>query len=101
MGKSSIWLSGEEDPTRKRRPREEPAGPRAEQAEVLIDAALVAPHLGISPRRFMVELRRGYVYQTTERGIGEHNGRYRITFLYRTRKCRIIVGPNGNTVVTS
>jgi hypothetical protein len=71
-----------------------------ESAELMIDAAVVAPRLGLSPARFMAELKRGHIYQTTEQGRGQHEGRYRVTFHYRARTCRIIiVGPDGDAVM--
>lgn len=84
-----------------RRPGEGPPKSPAERAEVVIDAGLVAPHLGLSPAQFMVELKRGLVYQTTEQGAGERQWRYRITFRYRARECRILADPDGHAVVAS
>ena len=71
----------------------------AEPTELMIDAAVVAPCLGLSPARFMAELKRGHIYQTTEQGRGQHEGCYRVTFHYRARECRVIVGPDGDTVM--
>jgi hypothetical protein len=50
-----------------------------------IDAALVAPQLGLSVEQFWQELRRGIVYGAVERGIDEDAGRVRLTFRYRAR----------------
>jgi hypothetical protein len=66
--------------------------------EFEIDAETVAPHLGLSTLGFMAELRRGLVYQTTERGVGESRGHYRITFRYRARRCTFAIAPHGEVL---
>jgi len=38
----------------------------------------------------MAEMRSGIVYSTGERGIGQDEGRFRLTFRYRDRVFRLI-----------
>ena len=44
----------------------------------------------------MAEMRRGIVYSMSERGIGEDEGRFRLTFRYRDRG--LIVTTTGKIV---
>jgi hypothetical protein len=46
----------------------------------------------------MAEMRRGIVYSMSERGIGEDEGRFRLTFRYRDRVFRLIVTTTGKIV---
>jgi hypothetical protein len=67
--------------------------------EVTIDARLIAPRLGLSPERFMAEVRRGLVYQVAEQGVATDAGRMRLTFRYRERECRVFVDQkSGNAL---
>ena len=43
-------------------------------------------------------MRRGIVYSTSERGIGEDEGRLRLTFRYRDRVFRLIVATTAEIV---
>ena len=67
----------------------------SDSSEIVIDAATVAPRLGLTPERFMEELRRGLVFQVTEMGVGEDAGRIRLTFRYRAREFSMILDANG------
>lgn len=66
-------------------------------AALTIDADLVAPLLGLAPDAFMAAIRRGGISQVTERGIDDDQGRYRVTFRYRRRRCRIVVRADTGT----
>ena len=63
-----------------------------------VDATPVARGLKLSVEQLMVEMRRGIVYSTSERGIGEDEGRFRLTFRYRDRVFRLIVTTTGVVV---
>src|SRR3546814_2106771 len=67
----------------------------SESREIVIDAATVAPRLGLTPERFMEELRRGLVFQVTETGVGEDAGRVRLTFRCRAREFSMILDADG------
>ncbi len=45
-------------------------------------------------------MRRGYVYNVTERGIDDDAGRTRLTFGYRTRSWTVVVEPDRTRVET-
>lgn len=63
-----------------------------------VDAAILAPTLGLSPASLIDRLRAGLVYQTNERGIGADAGLMRLTFRYRHREFRAIVDRAGRIV---
>jgi hypothetical protein len=68
------------------------------EGTVEVDATLVARGLNLPVEQFMTEMRRGIVYSTSERGIGEDEGRLRLTFRYRDRVFRLIVTTTGEIV---
>lgn len=68
------------------------------EGAVEVDATLVARGLNLPVEQFMAEMRRGMVYSTSERGIGEDEGRFRLTFRYRDRVFRLIVTTTGEIV---
>lgn len=70
---------------------------RAEGA-VEVDSPIVARGLKLPVEQFMAEMRRGIVYSLSERGIGEDEGRFRLTFRYRDRQFRIVVTATGEVV---
>ncbi|QDM15818.1 hypothetical protein FNL55_07475 [Tardiphaga sp. vice352] len=71
---------------------------RVPEGAVEVDATPVARGLKLPVEQLMVEMRRGIVYSTSERGIGEDEGRFRLTFRYRDRVFRLIVTTTGEVV---
>jgi hypothetical protein len=71
-----------------------PAEASADSAPLTIDAILIAPLLGLAPDAFMDAIKCGAISQVAERGIDGDEGRYRVTFRYRRRRCRIVVHPD-------
>jgi Family of unknown function (DUF6522) len=63
--------------------------------QITIEAGYLAAKLGLSVDLLRVEMRRGIVYGTVERGIGEDAGRLRLTFRYRARSWALVVEPDG------
>ncbi|WP_425450058.1 DUF6522 family protein [Virgifigura deserti] len=72
-----------------------PTASASESREFVVDAVAIAPRLGLTPERFMEELRRGLVFQVTETGVGEDAGRIRLTFRYRAREFSMILNADG------
>ncbi|MFT5487627.1 MAG: hypothetical protein ACI9JL_004256 [Paracoccaceae bacterium] len=66
--------------------------------EITIDAALLAPKLGLSPETLKAEMARGLVYSVAETGVDEDVGRTRLTFRYRSRAWTMVVDTDGNLV---
>jgi Family of unknown function (DUF6522) len=56
-----------------------------EGEDATIEAGHLAAKLGLSVDRLRAEMRRGIVYGVVERGVGEDEGRLRLTFRYRAR----------------
>lgn len=73
-------------------------GIRWTEGDVEIDAPLIARGLNLPTEQLVAEMRRGVVYSTSERGIGEDEGRSRLTFRYRSRVFRLIVTTSGEVV---
>ena len=63
--------------------------------EITIDAELLAPGLGLSTEALRVEMRRGLVYGTVENGIGEDQGRLRLSLRNRARSWTVVIEPGG------
>lgn len=63
-----------------------------------VDASLIARGLNLSIEQFRTEMRRGIVYSTSERGIGEDEGRHRLTFRYRSRVFQLVVTTDGEII---
>ena len=68
------------------------------EGDVEVDSPMVARGLKLPVEQFMAEMRRGIVYSLSERGIGEDEGRFRLTFRYRDRQFRIVVTATGEVV---
>ena len=62
---------------------------------VMVDASEIAPLLGLTPERLMSELRAGHIYQSAEEGTAADTGQMRLTFRFRARVARLIVGHDG------
>lgn len=69
-----------------------------ETPNIVFDAKFVAPCLGLTAEQLMAEIRKGTVYQVTERGVDDDNGRYRVIFRYRSKECRIVMTREGQSV---
>ena len=65
---------------------------------VEVDSPMVARGLKLPVEQFIAEMRRGIVYSLSERGIGEDEGLFRLTFCYRDRQFRIVVTATGEVV---
>lgn len=63
-----------------------------------IDSAMVARGMKLTAAHFMAELRRGHVHGLVEKGEGEDDGRYRLSFRYRGRQLQMIVGRGGQVI---
>ena len=66
-----------------------------EGEEVTIEAGHLAAKLGLPVDRLRAEMRRGIVYGTVERGVGEDAGRLRLTFRFRARSWTVVVEADG------
>lgn len=71
---------------------------RIENGEVTVDAAFLAPRLGLPIDKLQAEMRRGAVVSTVEEGRDEDAGRTRITVRYGARLWGAVVEPDGPIV---
>ncbi len=72
------------------------AGVAREGDEVVVDAALVAPRFGLSVEEFRSQMRRGAIVTVCERGVGEDEGRMRVTFRSGILMWRFILEADGS-----
>lgn len=66
--------------------------------DVEIDSAVIARGMNMPIGHFMAEMRRGNVHGIVEEGVGEDEGRYRLSFRYRGRELRMIFEGDGRFV---
>lgn len=67
-------------------------------AEITVDAALLAEGFGISEAKLRSLMRAGSITSRCEVGEGEDAGRTRLNFLYGNRVLRLAVDAAGNLV---
>lgn len=75
-----------------------PASSPAPSPAIEIDAALVAPGLGLSQPEFRQLMEQRRITVLCERGTGEDAGRYRASFYYGERRVRLVVDRRGRVV---
>lgn len=63
-----------------------------------IEASAIGDGLGIDPSQVQAQLRQGKISTLCERGIGEDQGRYRVTFYCGKRRFRILIDEMGNVI---
>ncbi|MBZ9798656.1 MULTISPECIES: DUF6522 family protein [unclassified Mesorhizobium] len=63
-----------------------------------IDAAVAARAMKFAVEYFMRQMQLGNIKGRVERGIGEDEGRYRLSLLYHDRELTMIVGPGGQII---
>jgi hypothetical protein len=56
-----------------------------------VDASLVAEGLGVEVSRVPALLRSGEITSVCERGVGDDEGRYRLTFFHRGKRLRLVI----------
>lgn len=72
------------------------AGIAREGDEFVVDAALVASRFGLSVAEFRDEMRRGAIVTACERGVGDDEGRVRVTFRRGVLMWRFILEADGS-----
>jgi len=61
-----------------------------------IDAALVAPRLGLTVAEFRQLMDQRRITVLCERGVGEDAGRFRASFYYGDRRVRLVLDAAGS-----
>jgi len=70
-------------------------------ASIEIEARVIGGGLGIDPSQVQALLEEGKISTLCERGIGEDQGRYRVTFYCEKRRFRILMDESGNIIEES
>lgn len=68
------------------------------EGEILVDATVVAEGLGLNPEAVQERMREGHITSLCERGTGEDEGRFRLTFFSGNRRFRVIVNEAGKII---
>lgn len=68
---------------------------------IVIAAETVAPRLGLKPEALQAEMQRGQVCCLVETGVGEDEGRTRVTVRYHARSWTLVIEPDGNERATT
>ena len=76
------------------------ASPRS-APQIEIEASVIGGGLGIEPSQVQAQLENGKISTLCERGVGEDEGRYRVTFYYGKQRLRILLDSSGNIVDAS
>lgn len=66
--------------------------------EILVEAAVIGEGLSLQPAAVQEEMRAGRITSLCERGSGEDEGRFRLTFFTENRRFRIIVDEAGQII---
>ena len=66
-----------------------------DRSNITVDAATLAPKLGLTAAALRENMANGLVTGVVETGVGEDQGRTRLTFRYRTRIWRVVIEPDG------
>jgi hypothetical protein len=69
-----------------------------QSGEIEIDSAVIARGLKMPVARVMAEMRCGKLRGRVEEGVGEDQGRYRVSFRYRGRELRMIFAADGSLI---
>lgn len=66
-----------------------------------IEASVIGGGLGIEPSQVQAQLQNGKISTLCERGVGEDEGRYRVTFYCGKQRLRILLDDSGNILDAS
>ena len=68
---------------------------------IVIAAETVAPPLGLEPEALQAEMQRGQVCCLVETGVGDDEGRTRVTVRYHARSWTLVIEPDGKERATT
>ncbi len=69
--------------------------------DIVIDGVLLGGLLGVAAEDVPALLRLGAITSVCEQGIDVHQGQYRLTFFYKSRRARLSVDPGGRILQRS
>jgi hypothetical protein len=64
----------------------------------VVDAVLLGELLDVPASRVPSLMRDGAITSVCERGVGDHEGEFRLKFFYRNRRARLSVDPTGRII---
>jgi hypothetical protein len=76
-------------------------GIEIQDGTIQIDASVLGEGLGLEPSCVTALLRDGTITCRCERGIGEDEGRFRLTFFHAGRRLRLVVDAAGRILQRS
>ena len=68
---------------------------------IQIDASVLGEGLSLEPSRVPELLRSGVITSRCERGLGEDEGRFRLTFFHAGRRLRLVIDSAGRILQRS
>lgn len=71
---------------------------RQADGRIVVDAAEIAPLLGLGLAEFQNQMREGQIVTGSEEGQGEDAGRFRVTFTSRRWKLRLTCAADGTVL---
>ncbi len=72
-----------------------------EDGNILIDGVLLGGLLGVAAEELPGLLRLGAITSVCEQGVDVHQGQYRLTFFYKSRRARLSVDEGGRILQRS
>ena len=69
--------------------------------DIVVDAALVGQLLKVAPADVPALMRANAITSICERGIDEHDGKYRLSFFYGSRRARLSMDAAGRILQRS
>lgn len=66
--------------------------------DIVVDAALVASLLNVTPQQVPELMRTGAITSIRERGIDDHEGEHRLSFFFQNRRARLTIDAEGNVL---
>lgn len=66
--------------------------------DILIDAALLGELLNVIPAEIPVLMRANAITSLCERGVGAHQGEFRLSFFYRSCRARLNIDQAGHVL---
>lgn len=64
----------------------------------IVDAELIEELLNVPAARVPALMREGAITSACERGVGDHDGEFRLTFFYRNRRARLSTDVTGHVL---
>ncbi len=69
--------------------------------DIQVDAVLLGELLSIPPAEIPALMRAGAITSRCERGVDAHEGQFRLSFFYKSRRARLVVNSAGRILQRS